>query len=56
MAEPILTKVGEKHPWVKGVQIYSYKGAGTPGAPPRGKKRGGGHFKILKNLLLVNYK
>jgi len=54
MAEPILTKFGVKHPWVKGVQICSYKGAGSPGGPTMGKKVG--NFQILKNHPLVNYK
>jgi len=42
---PISTKLGRKHAWRMGVQIYSIKGAGPFWGPIRGKIR-----KILINL------
>ena len=29
VTEPISTKLGTKHPWVKGIQVYSNEGAHT---------------------------
>ena len=47
--EPISTKLGTKHPWVKGIQVCSNEG---PYPFPRGD-----NYKIakIKNLLLQNH-
>ena len=51
---PVSTKLGAKHPWVKGIQVCSNEG---PHSFPRGNnyKICKNTFMKFKNLLLQNY-